>query len=151
MSEKPPAVFVLTAFFGLQVIGASMSLALGRPLLNYQPPYWRTLLIYGGGASYVGYLCWRRSPRGRFATYIFLTVDLIRALRHGQWWVVPLDLAVIMVMQTPAFRAAFPSIRPSDLMTRWRRRLQKETSAHGHLGPESGEPPRKTPGRFPHT
>jgi hypothetical protein len=150
VSEKPPAAFVLTAFFGLQVIGASMSLALGRPWLNFQPPYWRTLLIYGGGASYVGYLCWRRSPRARFATYIFLTVDLIRALRHGQWWLVPLDLVAIMVMQTPAFRATFPSIRPTDLMTRWRRRLQGRAPSHGRRGPESSAPPRKMPGRFPH-
>ena len=149
VSEKPPAVWVLTAFFGLQVIGAMTSLALGRPFLNYQPPYWRTLLIYGGGASYVGYLCWRQSPRARFATYIFLSVDLIRALRRGQWWVVPLDLVVIMVLQTPAFRAAYPSLRPADLMTRWRRRLRRRTPAPGRLSPHGGEPPRDGPDRIP--
>jgi hypothetical protein len=148
VSEKPLAVFVLTAFIGLQVIGASMALALGRPFLNYQPPYWRTLLIYGGGASYVSYLCWRQSPRARFATYIFLTVDLIRALRRGQWWIVPLDLVVLTLMQLPAFRTAFPSLRPADLMTRWRRRLQRARRTHGRPGADGSEPPRKGPGRF---
>jgi hypothetical protein len=49
------AVYGLTAFIGLQVVFASSSVLLGLPFLTYQPPHWRTLLIYGGGAAYVTY------------------------------------------------------------------------------------------------
>jgi hypothetical protein len=106
------AVYVLTAFFGLQVVFASSSVLLGLPFLTYQPPYWRTLLIYGGGAAYIAYLCWRRSPRARFAAYIFLSVDVLRAVRGSHWWTVLIDVAVIIAMQTPAFRAVYPPVRP---------------------------------------
>jgi hypothetical protein len=45
MRAKAPIVYVLTAFFGLQVMLASGSFAIGLPWLTYQPPSWRTLLI----------------------------------------------------------------------------------------------------------
>jgi hypothetical protein len=72
-------------------------------------------LIYGCGAAYIAYLCWRQSPRARFAAYIFLTVDVMRAIRGNHWWTVLIDLAVIIIMQMPMFRAAYPSIRPGSL------------------------------------
>ena len=106
------AVYVLTAFFGLQVGLASSSVLLGRPFLTYQPPYWRTLLIYGCGAAYVSFLCWRQSPRARFAAYIFLSIDIMRAIRGNHWWAVLINLALLIAMQTPTFRAVYPPIRP---------------------------------------
>jgi hypothetical protein len=110
--KRGVAVSVLTAFFGLQVGLASSSVLLGLPFLTYQPPYWRALLIYGCGAGYIAYLCWRQSPRARFAAYIFLSVDVLRAIRGNHWWTVLIDVAVIIAMQTPAFRAVYPPIRP---------------------------------------
>jgi hypothetical protein len=112
---QAPAVYVLTAFFGLQVVLASGSFAMGLPWLTYQPPYWRTLLIYGCGAAYIGYLCWRQSPRARFAAYVFLSVDIIRAVRGSHWATVVIDLMVLSVMQLPSVRAVYPSIRPRQL------------------------------------
>jgi len=44
VDAKAPAVHMLTAFFGLQVVLACGSFAMGLPWLTYQPPYWRTLL-----------------------------------------------------------------------------------------------------------
>lgn len=111
--KQSVAVSVLTAFFGLQVGLASSSALLGLPFLTYQPPYWRTLLIYGCGAGYIAYLCWQQSPRARFAAYIFLSVDVLRAVRGNHWWTVLIDLALIIAMQTPTFRAIYPPIRPA--------------------------------------
>jgi hypothetical protein len=149
MGEKAPAVYMLTAFFGLQVVLASGSFALGLPWLTFQPPYWRTLLIYGCGAAYIGYLCWRRSPRARFAAYVFLTVDLIRAVRGSHWGTVLIDLTVLGVMQLPTFRAIYPSIRPGDL--RGRRGSPQATPVNGHLSPHGGEQPTNGRGRAMHT
>ncbi len=124
----------MTAVFGLQMVLAMIGLALGLPWLNGRPPYWRTLLIYGCGAPYVGYLCWRQSPRARFAAYIFLSVDLVRAMRGGRWWLVLIDLAVIGIMQLAPFRAAYPSIRPADVLTRLRRRRRQPMPVGGQIG-----------------
>jgi hypothetical protein len=149
VGEITPAVYIMTAFFGLQVMLASGSFALGLPWLTFQPPYWRTLLIYGGGAAYIAYLCWRRSPRTRFAAYVFLTVDLIRAMRGSHWEMVLIDLVVLSAMQLPMFRAVYPSIHPGNL--RGRRSAPQAMSVNGHLSPHGGEQPMNGRGRAMHT
>ena len=137
VSTKALAVYVLTAFFALQVVLATGSFALALSFLTYQPPYWRTLLIYGCGAAVVGYLCWRQSPRARFAAYVFLTVDVIRAVRGSHGATALIDLAVLGVMQLPALRAAYPSIRPGHLGGN--RGIRQATPVNGHRSPRGGE------------
>ena len=139
MGAKAPVVYVLTAFFGLQVVLASGSFALGLPWLTYQPPYWRTLLIYGCGTAYIGALCWQQSPRARFASYVFLTVDIVRAVRGNHWLTVVIDLVVLSIMQLPSMRAVYPSIRPHE--HRGRRGLQPTSPMPGRLNPHGGEQP----------
>jgi hypothetical protein len=114
VDAKAPAVYVLTAFFGLQVVLASSSVAMGLPWLTYQPPYWRTLLIYGCGTTYIAYLCWRQSSRARFAAYVFLSVDIVRAARGSHWLMIVIDLVVLSLMQLPSVRAVYPSLRPLE-------------------------------------
>jgi hypothetical protein len=138
VNVKPPALYVLTAFFGLQVVLASSSAALGLPWLTYQPPYWRTLLIYGCGATYIGYLCWQQSPRARFAAYVFLSVDIVRALRGSHWLTVVIDLVVLSFMQLPSVRAIYPSIRPRK--RRGLRDLQQTSPIHGDHSLQAREP-----------
>lgn len=140
MRHDAIAVYVLTAFFGLQVVLAGSSFILGRPFLTYQPPYWRTLLIYGGGSAYIAYLCWRRSPRARFAAYIFLTVDVVRAVRGNHWWTLVIDLALIAIMQMRAFREVYPSIQPGDIRGR---RARHPMSMPGADSPRGSDPPRQ--------
>ncbi len=149
VGERAPAVYMLTAFFGLQVVLASGSVALGLSWLTYQPPYWRTLLIYGCGAAYIASLCWRRSPRTRFAAYVFLTIDLVRAVRGSHWATVLIDFAVLSVMQLPQVRAVYPSLHPGHL--RGRRGAPQATPVNGHLSPHGGEQPMNGRGRAMHT
>lgn len=139
MAGKSASVLFLTTFFGLLVVAALGSLTLGLPFPTPQTPYWRTLLIYGGIASYVGYLCWHQSPRARFATYLFLTLDAIQAIRGGHWWTISINLTLILIMQLPAFRAVYPSIQPAHFMRRHQSR--QDRSAHGALNPQRGIPP----------
>jgi hypothetical protein len=131
------AVYVLTTFFGLQVGFAGGGFLLGLPFLNYQPPYWRTLLIYGCGAAYIAYLCWRQSPRARFAAYIFLSVDVMRVIRGSHWLTVLIDLAVIIVMQMPTFRAVYPPIRPGSRPGQWPVRPASSSQPPGPLADAS--------------
>ncbi|MGH8066132.1 MAG: hypothetical protein ACRERE_13055 [Candidatus Entotheonellia bacterium] len=139
MGARAPVVYGLTAFFGLRGVLASVSFALGLPWLTYQPPYWRTLLIYGCGAAYIGYLCWRQSPRARFAAYVFLTVDIIRAGRGNHWGTVVIDLVVLSILQLPWVRAVYPSIRPRQL--RGRRGSRATSPVNGRPNPHGGEQP----------
>jgi hypothetical protein len=138
MWQKPPAVLCVVAFCGMQAMLAVASVALGHPFLNYQPPYWRTLLIYGCGAPYLGYLCWRQAPRARFAVYVFLSVDLIRASRGGHWASLLITLACIIAMQLPMLRAAYPSIQPQDVGMRLRRVARRPEPTDGQI---SSKPP----------
>jgi hypothetical protein len=133
MRQKPPAVLCMVAFFGMQAVLAITSVALGQPFLNYQPPYWRTLLIYGCGAPYLGYLCWRQAPRARFAVYVFLSVDLVRASPGGHWGSLLITLALIIGMQLPAFRAAYPSIQPREVGVRLRRITRRSAPTDGQF------------------
>ena len=137
VDAKAPAVYVLTAFFGLQVVLASGSSATGLPWLIYQPPYWRILLIYGCGAAYIGYLCWQQSPRARFAAYVFLSVDIVRAVRGSHWLTVVIDLVVLSLMQLPSVRAIYPSIRPGE--RRGFRDPQPPSPLHGRHSPQVRE------------
>ena len=139
MGVKAPVVYVLTAFFGLRSVLASVSVALGLPWLTYQPPYWRTLLLYGCGAAYIGYLCWRQSPRARFAAYVFLTVDIMRSGRGSHWGTVAIDLVVLSILQLPWVRAVYPSIYPCQL--RGRRGSRATSPVNGRPKPHSGEQP----------
>jgi hypothetical protein len=149
VAETPPVVLFMAAFFALQPILAGSSFVLDLPFLTYQPPYWRLLLIYGCGASYVSYLCWRQSSRARCAAYMFLTVDVVRAIRGDHWWTAIIDLALIGIMQLPAFRAVYPSIRPA---TFWRRRRSPYPGpVNGQRGPHGGEQPTNGRGRVIHT
>jgi hypothetical protein len=140
VDTKAPAVYMLTAFFGLQVVLSSGSFLLGQPWLTYQPPYWRMLLIYVCGAGYIGVLCWRESPRARFAAYVFLSVDIVRAMRGSHWVTVVINLVVLSLMQLPAVRAVYPSIRPHERRGRHSSPptspVQRHLSLHAH-----GQPP----------
>jgi hypothetical protein len=140
MWQKPPVVLCLVAFWGLQAALALASVALGYPFLNYQPPYWRTLLIYGCGAPYLGYLCWRQAPRARFAVYVFLSVDLVRASRGGHWGSLLITLACLIAVQLPVFRAAYPSIHPRDVGMRLRRVARRSAPTDGHLDSKPPQP-----------
>jgi hypothetical protein len=138
VDAKAPAVYVLTVFFGLQGVLASGSFAMGLPWLTYQPPYWRTLLIYGCGAAYIGYLCWRQSPRARFAVYVFLSVDIVRAARGSHWLTLVIDLVMLSLMQLPSVRAVYPSLRP--LERRGLGAAQPTLPRHGRHSMQACEP-----------
>lgn len=78
----------------------------------------------GVAALIVAVLLWRRHPRARFSTYILFSVMAARAALAGDWPVLALAVAAILVMQTGAAVRAWPRLRPgvtradSDRMAR---------------------------------
>jgi hypothetical protein len=61
-------------------------------------------------------LLWRRHPRARFASYVLLSVTVLRGAIIGAWVLAVLAVAGLLVLQTPAARQAWPRLRPG-----WRR------------------------------
>lgn len=78
----------------------------------------------GVAALIVAVLLWRRHPRARFSTYILFSAMAARAALAGDWPVLALAVAAILVMQTGAAVRAWPRLRPgvtradSDRMAR---------------------------------
>ena len=78
----------------------------------------------GVAALLVALLLWRRHPRARFSAYILFSAMAARAALAGDWPVLALAVAAIVVMQTPAAARAWPRLRPgvtradSDRMAR---------------------------------
>jgi len=102
-----PGVLYLMAGLPLQVWAY---LVAPLPLMNYGPPAWPNLPAYGVAAPLAGYLLWRRQPRARLACYVFLTFDILRSARHAHWLPLLLDVALILLLQTPPMRRLYPSL-----------------------------------------
>ena len=62
-------------------------------------------------ALIVGALLWRRHPRARFSAYILFSAMAARAALTGDWRVLALAVAAIIVLQTPAAARAWPRLR----------------------------------------
>lgn len=68
--------------------------------------WWPSAVI----APIVAWLLWRRHPRARFTTYIFLSVLAARALLIASWPLALFALAAIGALQLPAARRAWPRL-----------------------------------------
>ena len=68
--------------------------------------------LSGLAAPLVAWLLWTRHARARFAAYVLLTVVAVRALVAGPWWLAAYAMAVILVLQAPGARRAWPRLRP---------------------------------------
>ena len=99
---------------------AALFLAAPARLLGMAPVGVRLVVIYGIAAPFVGILLARRHPRARFATYVFLTMDVIRCVRTASWPFLAADVALLALLQTPLLRRVFPRIDPARVAARWR-------------------------------
>jgi hypothetical protein len=118
---------VSTEPLGRRELAASIGVALyflGSPLrllaeVSLRP---RSIIIYAIAAPFVGLLLLRRHARARFASYIFLSLDIIRTAIRGVWPFFAADLAVLLILQTPIMRRVHPRVDSARVIARWRRR-----------------------------
>jgi hypothetical protein len=98
VSEPRPAVAVL------------LPLALlGYALLALGVAHW---WISGLAAPVIAGLLWRRHPRARFATYVFLSVVALRGAVGRHWAALAFAAIAVALMQIAAARRAWPRLRP---------------------------------------
>jgi hypothetical protein len=121
--RRPRVVAAVTLALAAAPLLQAASLA-GLRLLNFAPDRPWNYLAYGLAAPYVAALLWRRHPRARFATYVFLTHETVRGLHFHRWDAVLAAAAGVLLLQLPAARRWAPSLRPAEIRARlpWRRR-----------------------------
>jgi len=90
-------------------------------LLNFGAPLWKNFIIYGLAAPFVGYLLWIKHERARFAIYIFLTLEITRAIKGRHFDLLALSTAIIVYLQTGEARRIYPSLKPTEVTGRMKR------------------------------
>jgi hypothetical protein len=94
----------------------------GPRVANFAPDRPWNYLAYGLVAPYVAWLVWRRQPRARFAAYVFLTHEALRGAHFHRRDAVAIAAVWILLLQLPAARCWMPSLRPAEMLARWRGR-----------------------------
>lgn len=118
---RPGVIRALVAWLALSPVLQGLSLA-GLRIANFAPDRAWNYLAYGLAAPYVAWLVWRRHPRARFAAYVFLTHEAVRGLHGHRRDAVAVALAWVLLLQLPAARRWLPSLRPAEIVARWRGR-----------------------------
>jgi hypothetical protein len=76
--------------------------------------------VYFAIAPVVGALMLRRHERARFSVYVFLSCEILRAIRIHSWLLGLLSATAILYLQLPAARRFHPSVDPRKVMARLR-------------------------------
>jgi hypothetical protein len=71
-------------------------------------------------APVVGALMLRRHERARFSVYVFLSCEILRAIRIHSWALGLLAAGSILYLQLPAARRFHPSVDPRKVVARLR-------------------------------
>jgi hypothetical protein len=117
---RPLVIAALAVWLGLFPVLQAMSLA-GLRILNFAPDRPWNWLAYGLAAPYVATLLWRRHPRARFASYVFLSHETLRGAHFHHRSAVVVAVAWVLLLQLPSARRWAPSLRPVEIRARLRR------------------------------
>jgi len=142
--SRPGVIIALALWFALMPALQGLSLA-GLRVGNFAPDRPWNYLAYGLAAPYIAWLVWRRRPRARFATYVFLTHETVRGLHFHRWDAVAAAMLWVLLLQLPAARRWMPSLRPAEMRERWRRSLTRRRRAPAPARGLSARPPDEPP------
>ena len=123
-SEKPPGrplgLWILTiALLGSPVIHGGALLLRAR-WLNFGSLRLWDGFVYFLIAPIVGLLMLRRHERARFSVYVFLSCEVLRAVRIHSPGLGLLAVAFLVALQLPAARRFHPSVDPRKVLARLR-------------------------------
>ena len=119
---RPLGLWVLTAVLLASPAIHGAALLLGQHWLNYGSPRAWDAFVYFLIAPVVGTLMLRRHERARFSVYVFLSCEILRAIRIESLALGVLSLAAILYLQFPAARRYHPSVDPRRVLERIRLR-----------------------------
>ena len=117
---RPFGLWILTlALLGSPVIHAG-ALLLRTRWLNFGSLRLWDGLVYFLIAPIVGVLMLRRHERARFSAYVFLSCEVLRALRIHSPTLCLLAVGFLVNLQLPASRRFHPSVDPRRVLARLR-------------------------------
>ena len=121
-SEKPPTrpfgLWVLTLGLLASPIIHAGALLLRTRWLNFGSPRLWDAFVYFLIAPIVGVLMLRRHERARFSVYVFLSCEILRAVRIHSLALGLIAVGFLVYLQTPAARRFHPSVDPRRVLAR---------------------------------
>jgi hypothetical protein len=118
--RRPVGLWVLTVALLASPAVHAFALFLSAHWLNFGSHHPWDSFVYFIIAPVVGWLMLRRHERARFSVYVFLSCEILRAIRIHSWLLGFLAAGSILYLQLPATRRFHPSVDPRKVMSRFR-------------------------------
>jgi hypothetical protein len=124
--RRPAGLWLLTVVLLASPAIHALALVFHTRWLNFGSHNPWDAFVYFVIAPMVGALMLRRHERARFSVYIFLSCEILRAIRIHSAFLAVLAMGSILYLQLPAARRFHPSVDPRKVMARLR--LRRYTS-----------------------
>ena len=118
--RRPTGLWVLTVALLASPAFHGLALLLNRHWLNFGSHHPWDSFVYFLIAPVVGWLMLRRHERARFSVYVFLSCEILRAVRIHSWLLGMFAVGSILYLQLSAARRFHPSVDPRKVMARLR-------------------------------
>ena len=116
--RRPAGLWLLTIVLLTSPAWHALALVLNAHWLNFGSHHPWDGFVYFIIAPVVGALMLRRHERARFSVYVFLSCEILRAIRIHSWLLGLLAAGSIVYLQLPAARRFHPSVDPRKVMAR---------------------------------
>jgi len=120
--RRPIGLWLLTVALLASPAFHLLALFLGKRWLNFGSHQPWDAFVYFVIAPVVGALMLRRHERARFSVYVFLSCEILRAIRIHSALLGLLAAVSILYLQLPAARRFHPAVDPRKVMARLRLR-----------------------------
>ena len=120
--RRPFGLWILTLALLASPVIHAVALLLRTRWLNYGSLRLWDGLVYFLIAPFVGMLMLRRHERARFSVYVFLSCEILRAVRIHSPMLGLLAVGFLVYLQLPASRRFHPSVDPRRVLSRMRLR-----------------------------
>jgi hypothetical protein len=119
-ARRPAGLWLLTVVLLTSPVFHLMALLFNRRWLNFGSHQPWDAFVYFIVAPVVGALMLRRHERARFSVYVFLSCEMLRAIRIHSGLLGLLAAVSILYLQLPAARRFHPAVDPRKVMARLR-------------------------------
>jgi hypothetical protein len=124
--RRPAGLWLLTVALLSSPAIHALALLFQTHWLNFGSHHPWDAFVYFIIAPVVGALMLTRHERARFSVYVFLSCEILRAIRIHSWLLGVLAAGSILYLQLPAPRRFHPSVDPRKVMARLRPRSRRE-------------------------
>ncbi len=119
-ARRPAGLWLLTVVLLTSPVFHLLALLFDTRWLNFGSHQRWDAFVYFVVAPVVGALMLRRHERARFSAYVFLSCEMLRAIRIHSGLLGLLAALSILYLQLPAARRFHPAVDPRKVMARLR-------------------------------